>query len=49
MHADVDADAAAWWLLSLLAAQRFRLATAVGCGGRFEARLAASTLAFLTG
>jgi AcrR family transcriptional regulator len=48
LRADLDTEAAAWWLLSLVASQRFRQATAHDPGA-VEARLADSTLAFLTG
>jgi AcrR family transcriptional regulator len=48
LRADLDTEAAAWWLLSLVASQRFRQATA-GDPGAVEARLSESTLAFLTG
>ncbi|MEO6082935.1 MAG: TetR/AcrR family transcriptional regulator [Umezawaea sp.] len=48
LRADLDTEAAAWWLLSLVASQRFRQATA-NDPGAVEARLAESTLAFLTG
>jgi AcrR family transcriptional regulator len=47
LRADLDCEAAAWWLLSLVAAQKFRRATAVDPAD-VEARLARSTLAFLT-
>jgi AcrR family transcriptional regulator len=46
LRADLDCEAAAWWLLSLVAAQKFRRATAVDPAD-VEARLARSTLAFL--
>jgi len=48
LRADLDCEAAAWWLLSLVAAQKFRRATAVDPAD-VEVRLARSTLAFLTG
>jgi hypothetical protein len=47
LRADLDCEAAAWWLLSLVAAQKFRRATAVDPAD-VEARLARSALAFLT-
>ncbi len=47
LRADLDAETAAWWLLSLVASQRFRRATAPDPAG-VEARLAEATLAFLT-
>ncbi|MEU7527990.1 helix-turn-helix domain-containing protein [Saccharothrix sp. NPDC042600] len=47
LRPDLDPEAAAWWLLSLVASQRFRRATAAD-PATVEARLAASTLAFLT-
>ena len=47
LRADLDCEAAAWWLLSLVAAQKFRRATAVD-PAEVEARLARSMLAFLT-
>ncbi|WP_232836375.1 TetR/AcrR family transcriptional regulator [Lentzea terrae] len=48
LRADLDTEAAAWWLLSLVASQRFRQATA-GDPVVVEARLAETTLAHLTG
>jgi AcrR family transcriptional regulator len=45
LRPDLDTRAAAWWLLSLVASQRFRHATAPV---DVEARLARSTLDFLT-
>lgn len=48
LRADLDTEAAAWWLLSLVASQRFRQATA-GDPQAVEARLAETTLAHLTG
>ena len=47
LRADLDASAAAWWLLSLVASQKFRGATAAD-PAEVEARLAESTLVFLT-
>jgi AcrR family transcriptional regulator len=44
---DLDPDAAAWWLLSLLASQGFR-STAMPNRGRTEAQLGAMTLQTLT-
>lgn len=46
LRPDLDPDAAAWWLLSVLASQKFRRATAPAPDA-VEARLAESTLAFL--
>ncbi|NUT99429.1 MAG: TetR/AcrR family transcriptional regulator [Saccharothrix sp.] len=46
LRPDLDAEAAAWWLLSILASQKFRRATATDPDA-VEARLAESTLAFL--
>ncbi|MEJ2853117.1 MULTISPECIES: TetR/AcrR family transcriptional regulator [unclassified Saccharothrix] len=46
LRPDLDAEAAAWWLLSVLASQKFRQATAADPDA-VEARLAESTLAFL--
>ncbi|WP_309113180.1 hypothetical protein [Saccharothrix sp.] len=46
LRPDLDLDAAAWWLLSVLASQKFRRATAPDSDA-VEARLAESTLAFL--
>ncbi|MFI9813762.1 TetR/AcrR family transcriptional regulator [Saccharothrix variisporea] len=46
LRPDLDAEAAAWWLLSVLASQKFRRATAADPDA-VEARLAESTLAFL--
>jgi AcrR family transcriptional regulator len=48
LRADLDTEAAAWWLMSLVASQRFRRATATDPAD-IEARLAASTFAFLAG
>jgi AcrR family transcriptional regulator len=48
LRADLDTEAAAWWLLSLVASQKFRGITAAD-PARVEARLAESTLDFLTG
>ncbi|GAA3041225.1 TetR/AcrR family transcriptional regulator [Actinokineospora globicatena] len=42
----LDTDAATWWLLSLLASQRFRRTTAPA-SGEIEAKVAASILTFL--
>jgi AcrR family transcriptional regulator len=47
LRADLDCEAAAWWLLSMVAAQKFRRATAPDSAD-IEARLARSTLDFLT-
>jgi AcrR family transcriptional regulator len=47
LRPDLDPEAAAWWLLSLVASQRFRRATAPA-PDVIEGRLAESTLAFLT-
>ncbi|MDQ3765683.1 MAG: TetR/AcrR family transcriptional regulator [Actinomycetota bacterium] len=47
MREDLDTEAAAWWLLSIVASQKFRRSTAAD-PATVEARLAASTLAFLT-
>lgn len=47
LRADLDTEAAAWWLISLVASQKFRQATAANPQA-IEARLAESTLAFLT-
>jgi AcrR family transcriptional regulator len=47
LRGDLDTEAAAWWLVSLAASQRYRRATAADAA-RVEARLAAATLAFLT-
>jgi hypothetical protein len=47
LRPDLDPEAAAWWLLSLVASQRFRRATAPAADV-IEGRLAESTLAFLT-
>jgi AcrR family transcriptional regulator len=44
---DLDTQTAAWWLLSMVASQKFRRHTAADPGA-VEARLAESTLAFLT-
>ncbi|MEV8438648.1 TetR/AcrR family transcriptional regulator [Actinosynnema sp. NPDC051121] len=46
LRADLDTEAAAWWLLSLLASQKFRRSTAANPDA-VESRLAESTLAFL--
>ncbi|WP_433272582.1 TetR/AcrR family transcriptional regulator [Actinosynnema sp. CS-041913] len=46
LRADLDTGAAAWWLLSLVASQRFRQATAADFEA-VESRIAESTLAFL--
>lgn len=48
LRADLDTEAAAWWLLSLVSSQKFRRATA-NDPQELEARLAESTLAYLTG
>ncbi|MGW4208912.1 TetR/AcrR family transcriptional regulator [Lentzea sp. NPDC004789] len=48
LRADLDTEAAAWWLLSLVSSQRFRQATA-GDPKDVEARLADSILMYLTG
>jgi len=48
LRADLDPETAAWWLLSLVASQRFRRTTAADPTG-VETRLAGATLAFLTG
>ncbi|MCP2242669.1 TetR/AcrR family transcriptional regulator [Lentzea aerocolonigenes] len=48
LRADLDTEAAAWWLLSLVSSQRFRQVTA-GDPKAVEARLAESTLMYLTG
>ena len=47
LRADLDASAAAWWLLSLVASQKVRGATAAD-PAEVEARLAESTLVLLT-
>jgi AcrR family transcriptional regulator len=47
LRADLDTEAAAWWLISLVASQKFRRTTATHPEA-IEARLAESTLAFLT-
>ncbi|MDX8031280.1 TetR/AcrR family transcriptional regulator [Lentzea sp. BCCO 10_0856] len=47
LRADLDTEAAAWWLISLVASQKFRQSTAPD-PEEIEARLAESTLAFLT-
>lgn len=47
LRPDLDAEAAAWWLLSLVASQKFRRGTAPDPDA-IEGRLAESTLAFLT-
>lgn len=47
LRADLDTEAAAWWLLSMVASQKFRQTTAADPGA-IEARLAEGTLAFLT-
>lgn len=46
LRKDLDIEAAAWWLLSLVASQKFRRATATDPSA-VEARLAESTLDFL--
>lgn len=46
LRPDLDTEAAAWWLLSLVASQKFRYSTAADPAA-VEARLAAGTLAFL--
>ncbi|XVV00622.1 hypothetical protein ACQPW3_24695 [Actinosynnema sp. CA-248983] len=46
LRPDLDPDVAAWWLLSVLASQKLRRATAPDPDAG-EARLAESTLAFL--
>lgn len=46
LRPDLDAEAAAWWLLSLVASQKFRRRTAAEPAA-VEARLAAGTLGFL--
>lgn len=46
LRADLDTEAAAWWLLSLVASQRFRQATAPDPDA-VETRLAESVLGFL--
>ncbi len=48
LRPDLDAEAAAWWLLSMVSSQRFRQSTATDPKA-IEERLAASTLGFLTG
>ncbi|MGC7095340.1 TetR/AcrR family transcriptional regulator [Amycolatopsis lurida] len=47
LRADLDPEAAAWWLLSLLASRNFRHATA-GDPASVESRLAETTVAFFT-
>ncbi|MDX8048488.1 TetR/AcrR family transcriptional regulator [Lentzea sp. BCCO 10_0798] len=47
LRPDLDTEAAAWWLLSLVSSQRFRRATALDPDA-VEARLADTTLAYLT-
>jgi AcrR family transcriptional regulator len=46
LRADLDTEAAAWWLLSMVASQKFRQTTAADPHG-IEARLAEGMLAFL--
>ncbi|MBM7774752.1 AcrR family transcriptional regulator [Actinokineospora baliensis] len=46
LRPDLDAEAAAWWLLSLLAAQRFRRSTASD-PDTIEAKVSNATLEFL--
>lgn len=46
LRADLDTEAAAWWLLSMVASQKFRQTTAPDPHG-IEARLAEGVLAFL--
>lgn len=48
LRPDLDTESAAWWLLTLVASQRFRRTTAPSPAA-IEARLAQSALAFLTG
>jgi AcrR family transcriptional regulator len=48
LRADLDTEAAAWWMLSLVSSQRFRQATAAD-PQTVEVRLANSTLAFFAG
>lgn len=48
LRPDLDPETAAWWLLSLVAAQRFRRTTAADPTD-IETRLAKATLAYLTG
>jgi len=48
LRADLDTEAAAWWMLSMVASQRFRQTTATDPHA-IEARLAEGTLTFLTG
>jgi len=48
LRADLDTEAAAWWMLSLVSSQKFRQATAADPRA-VEVRLANSTLAFLAG
>jgi hypothetical protein len=48
LRTDLDTEAAAWWLLSLVSSQRFRQVTA-GDPEAVEARIADSTLTCLTG
>jgi AcrR family transcriptional regulator len=47
LRGELDPESAAWWLLSLAAAQKFRLAAAPA-PAKIEAGLAKSTLEFLT-
>jgi AcrR family transcriptional regulator len=47
LRADLDPETSAWWLLSLVASQRFRQSTAED-PVMVETRLAEATLAFLT-
>ena len=47
LRADLDTEAAAWWLISLVASQKFRRTTSAH-PQEIEARLAESMLAFLT-
>jgi AcrR family transcriptional regulator len=46
LRADLDTEAAAWWLLSLVASHRFRHATAPA---KVEDQLVAATITFLAG